>query len=688
MTAKNKTTKFISALIIISILMPIVLFSAPKKANAVLGVGDLVYDAANTATNWMTTAFSGLTSSSTLVNTGISVKNVAIAVGKELLRAAAKQVLAKMVQATVNWINSDFHGAPLFLENPQSFFRDIAKSELKTIVNIFGYDALLYPFGKDFVLNAINSYKSQLAINAQYTLSNVMNSAEYRGNFNYGGWNAFLINTQYPQNNYIGFNLLATEELAARLQGTVQNAAQQVQNVLQQGMGFLSPEICDPNVNPSYNNGTNEFQKPSFQYNVKYPTVQYNADGSVNLAADKAVMDKWNADKAAAQVGWTKTNTCLKPDGTSGLIKTTPGAVAANQVMTALDSPLKSLELDAALGNSLAAIFDALISHFLDKGLNSLMDTVNPEAPIDNWSYDGTTLDGNTSVAGDLNIPQNVSMTVGQTTSTSIFGGTENYSIQPQSETSKKIAIATIDVSGSAGPKLKITAGSITGTTTVIVQDSSKPAQIVTVTITVSAIGALVVSPANILTDANTDHQIIAKISGGNGDYSKQTSPNESVTIAIISGTNLIVTGIAKGNTFIDIKDSSTPIKTVRVNITVNGPDDLVINPQNISVKTGEVFSVPISTGTAPYIVTNQQNIGVAVAEILPTTPTTLTITGFTPGSTAVIIRDSSSPFKSTTVIVTTLDQQGSCIGGNLKSNQQTDQATCANVGGQWTPNP
>lgn len=686
MTIKNKTVKFISGLLIVLIILPSVLFSAPKQVVAAAPV--TVVSSSSDIWGWLSESFEGITSSASTTIASISIKDVAIDIGKELLKMAAKQILAKMTQATINWINSDFHGAPLFLENPDSFFRDIAKSELRTIVDIFGYNDLLYPFGREFALSAINAYKRQLADNAAYTLSIVVDSAKYRGNFNYGGWNGFLINTQYPQNNYLGFNLIATEKLAKALRGTVQSAADRQLTLLQQGMGFLSPQTCPSN--PSYNNGINEFQKPSFQYNVPYPPAIPEKDENGNVISgvftDDPVANKtWEQNKAKAQAEWEKKNTCPK-----GLVSTTPGSVAANQIFNALDTPRLTTALDGALGNSLAAIFDALISHFLEKGLNSLASKINPEPSTDNWSYNGTTLSGSADTAGTLNIPQNVSITVGQTTSTVISGGTGSYSIQPQTSASRAIATASIDVSSSSGNKLKITAGNTPGTTSVTVQDSSTPVQTVTVTITVNAIGALAVNPANIVTDANTDHQVIATISGGNGDYSKKTSPNQSIAIAIVSGTNLIVTGIERGTTFVEIKDSGTPIKTVRVTITVSGPDDLVITPSNVAIKTGEVSSIPISSGTPPYVVTNQQNISVATAEIALSTPTMLTITGRAPGTTSVIIRDSSNPFRTTTVVITATAPQGNCntVVNGLQTNQQTDQVTCDANGGQWTVNP
>src|SRR3989344_8600051 len=126
--ARNKTEKIISSILILSILLPSVLFSLPKKAEAVVLP---VTDIPHTIQGTMSQIWGGITSSSTTVQTGAVLKDLAITIGKQLLMTAAKALLAKMTQATINWINSDFHGAPLFLENPESFFKDIAKSEVR-----------------------------------------------------------------------------------------------------------------------------------------------------------------------------------------------------------------------------------------------------------------------------------------------------------------------------------------------------------------------------------------------------------------------------------------------------------------------------------------------------------------------------------------------------------------------------
>ncbi len=411
MIAKNKTVKFISAILIISIILPSVLFSMPKKVQAALPVVDIPH----TAVNWVSQTFNSITSGATVTSATKDTKEFAQFLLRQILMHIAKAALVRITQATINWINSDFHGSPLFIENPESFFRDIAKSEIRNLVDMIGYDTFRFPFGKQTALNVIDSYKRQLADNVQYSLSKVIHDPDllvrYRNDFNYGGWNGFLINTQYPQNNYLGFNMLIEQNLASRLEGTLVAPAQKVQSLLQQGMGFLSPQTCPSNS--KYNNGVNEFLKPSFKSKVVYEPPTYDPnDGGDNLAREREARERYQDAKDKERAEWIENNTC--PDG---LVNTTPGSVIGNQIMDVLGSDLRQKELGAAVGNSLSAIFDALINHFFDKGLNALANTISPSPSEDNWSYDGNTFDGSTTPYGELtalNIPQNVSVTVGQ----------------------------------------------------------------------------------------------------------------------------------------------------------------------------------------------------------------------------------------------------------------------------------
>ncbi|MSU44924.1 hypothetical protein EXS45_01980 [Candidatus Nomurabacteria bacterium] len=700
MTVKNKTQKIISSLLIISIILPSVILSNTKKAEAAIPVIDSALISAISPPTWLSKSLHAIGVPSTVMNTGLHIKDFAEFLLRQTLMLVAKTFLAKMTQATINWINSDFHGAPLFLENPESFFKDIAKSQIRNLVDMIGYDTFRFPFGRETALNVISSYKRQLEDNAQYTLSKVINDPDllvrYRNDFNYGGWNGFLINTQYPQNNYLGFNIIIQQNLASRLQGTLVAPAQKIQNLLQQGMGFLSPQECP--TNPAYNNGVNEFLRPSFKSNAKYnftaPTpVPYNEDASEEPSAawlaqnaqieqqQKAYTAKFDSDQVAEKAKWAQTNVCP-----GGLVSTTPGSVAANQIMTAMSSSYRQSELAAALGNSLSAIFDALINHFLDKGLNALSSTVSPRPSDDNWSYDGNSFSGGTTPAtpgvSALRIPQNVSATVGQVTSTMISGGTAPYVIIEQYKPNPSVAIAKISAFGPSGPTLTVT-GVAPGQTLLTVRDSSDPIQTVRVDISINAVGALAVTPHDISTGINKP--ITATIAGGKEPYNIRTGPNESVAVVAFAGANLVVTGIERGNTFIVIEDSSFPVqKTTTVQITINGPEDLII-PQNITVNVGQAISIPISGGISPYIIIDQQDGRIATGQIFNPIQATLRITGITVGETAIVIKDSSNLIKITSVNITVIDDRTLIVTPqNVSAN--IDQITSMTISG-GTPN-
>src|SRR3989344_1628656 len=143
-----KIQKFVSGTLVILLLLPALLFfSQPKKAEAV-GSGwlQLIQEILIGAS---TTKISADSSASL----AIKLREVAKETLKEVLRGIARRLLNQMTKSTLNWINSGFHGATLFVENPKSFFRDIAKFEVRNFVDTIGYDPTRFPFGKANALN-------------------------------------------------------------------------------------------------------------------------------------------------------------------------------------------------------------------------------------------------------------------------------------------------------------------------------------------------------------------------------------------------------------------------------------------------------------------------------------------------------------------------------------------------------
>ena len=421
MSFKNKTIqKSISALLIILLIAPAILLAIPKKtlAQAEQSVSTCAQIIAKVkakkaiknvtgtgvqavpVTNKQVESSTSSTSENTDAVKEYKLTECINAALKELLKLAARRLLAKMTESTVNWINTGFHGAPLFVENPDSFFKDIAKSEIRELVSMVGYNSTSFPFGKNAALGSISSYKSTFAQNAQYSLSKVTSDANYiqqfQNDFSVGGWDGFLLQTQFPQNNPLGFNMLYSEELAKKLAGSEpQSKANIIRDTLQQGQGFLSPETCPSN--PKYNNLKNQFQKPVFKskltpppyYGISCDEIPDTSGNNIEQCmADNAAFDEaLKAEKAA----WDDLYSCP-----GGLERTTPGSVVASQIMKAINSPFSQTELGAAMGNSLSAIFDALLNKLLSSGLNALTNKINGigsgGSSGDDFSYDGQTL--------------------------------------------------------------------------------------------------------------------------------------------------------------------------------------------------------------------------------------------------------------------------------------------------------
>ncbi len=396
----KKIQQFISSLLILAILAPsVAVFAKPKKAEAQFT------DFVAALQRGILTIFSGSSAAAEGTQTSLSLKDFVKEIAKQMLMVLAKRALAEMTKSTVNWINSGFHGAPLFLENPQSFFKDVAKFQVKDFIQVIGYDNIQYPFGKQYALNVISAYKKQLQDNAAYSLSQVTNDPvaqrNLRINFETGGWDAFLVNTQFPQNNPMGFDAVASQEISRRIDGAIKKPAEKVNDMLQQGLGFLSPDYCESR--PAYNSlSKNEYNRPSFNFtppaSLVFPDInKYGGDefDPAYIAAQNQYAQQYDNLKNSAYSTWALTNTCPE-----GLKKTTPGFVIGSQITKTLGTTQTQKELAAALGTGIGAIFDAMLVKFFakDSGLGGLATNSNPAPAADDFDYYGNSLDS--SVTG------------------------------------------------------------------------------------------------------------------------------------------------------------------------------------------------------------------------------------------------------------------------------------------------
>ncbi len=441
----QRLNKWISAFAIVLIMVPSFAFLSPKQADAfgyggsaggnlqIGGVGSVLLSCSGLGDK-IGSFFSKLTSK--LNSDSVTVNDTEANHRENCLKAVAqylsKVALAKMTNETVNWINTGFKGSPLFVQSWTTFSKSIRDAEIEDFTNSIAFDAHLYPFGRSTAISLIaQNAQNYFATNAQYTLDNYIaannpgkTSIDFSTDFSAGGWNSFLYATQLPQNNPIGFSMIATDELATHIAGTAASKAEVIKDQLFQGNGFLSLQECvDPGPLPkdadakvrAAEDRLHELQgaaegeggnpNPLWYYDLYDPNGNtgdvLSTQSFSTLSACTAGIAAWQAANPGNSY---ISDSCYQKDisghatggynpsgvatGYDAQIKQqqdiiaantcknyetrTPGQVISNQLTSALNIKRDSLISSTDINNSLSAVFDALMNQLVTKGLTSL----------------------------------------------------------------------------------------------------------------------------------------------------------------------------------------------------------------------------------------------------------------------------------------------------------------------------
>ncbi|MFA6536406.1 MAG: hypothetical protein WC250_00565 [Candidatus Paceibacterota bacterium] len=226
--------KFLTGLLVLAFVMPMVFATSANSANAqdagglgsVVPVGDAKNLVKNTATAFSTNAEK--------VRTYV-LNNIAYTVAKGIAR--------QLTTSIVNWINSGFNGSPAFVTNPTQFLINTADRIAGDLIEGSELGFLCDPFRLDIRLALGLKYRpfyDKVTCSFTGVVNNVRNSVSgfTDGNFRNGGWGSWLTLTNQPQNNVFGAYLESQNELEIRIAG---------QRILESkkldwGGGFLSWE--------------------------------------------------------------------------------------------------------------------------------------------------------------------------------------------------------------------------------------------------------------------------------------------------------------------------------------------------------------------------------------------------------------------------------------------------------------
>ena len=250
---------------------------------------------------------------------------------KNIGRLVIKMLLQKLTLSTVNWINSGFDGQPAYVQDPGRFFEDIAKNEILQ----FGLEIdnpELFPFGKIWMQNQARAFNNKFTDNARYSLDEMIRSTtpqfsaiSFQEDFSQGGWGAWSAMTQYPQNNPLGFQLMASDELQRRLEGTQQSVAQNVRDALQEADGFLGDQRC--------------IEAETGKVNLNITRSQY--DAALREKPPRRLCSSWEY--------------------------VTPGQLIAQAATSTIKYPENNLLKAEDLNDAFAAVADALLQHYTNK---------------------------------------------------------------------------------------------------------------------------------------------------------------------------------------------------------------------------------------------------------------------------------------------------------------------------------
>ena len=215
---------------------------------------------------------------------------------KDFLVDKAGWILAKMIirgimQSTIQWINNGFQGNPLYIANPEAFFRTVADQALGEVLSRY-LPQICEPFQinirKELLLRRA-SFDSQI----RCTLSDAINNIEgfvdgTRNQYGQlGGWREWNIMYTDTASNPYGASLL----MGAKLSADINAGQNHYQEQLTLGDGFLNlPEpACAKRVEEANNGRTN--LKELAKCNTVTPghVIAYQLDHTLGLGNDSLV---------------------------------------------------------------------------------------------------------------------------------------------------------------------------------------------------------------------------------------------------------------------------------------------------------------------------------------------------------------------------------------------------------------
>lgn len=319
------------------------------------------------AKSTLSAAYNSITSKAT---NGMWIKEYIL---DPLAWAVAKSLVQQIVNSTVNWINSGFSGSPSFVTNPTQFFENVGDQATGAFLAQNGpLSSLCSPISLNVRLAIALDRAGVGQSPYTCTLSKIINNVQgatingfTAGDFSQGGWPAFATLAE-PQNSFYGAYIEAESNLSAN----IAKQAQQINNELQQGQGFLTFKECkdDSSITDDQANRADISGDSSIKYNDKTGSYQRcinKTPGSVissslNKALGASQDSLITADEIDEIIGALASQLVNKVLGTGGLLGTSQPSNGHSSYLSQIEGEVNAANSSAA--GSLGQTFSSQIS--------------------------------------------------------------------------------------------------------------------------------------------------------------------------------------------------------------------------------------------------------------------------------------------------------------------------------------
>ncbi len=256
--------------------------------------------------------------------------------GDHLAYQIAQIVIRSITSSIIRWANNGFQGNPSFVTDINGFLQNVADQAFGAFLDSQGLASLCSAFrrpiirGLQFYFQA--PYQRQFACTLSeltrtvttfvqggtlVTKTVTINVDDFLGgNFSAGGWDGWYSLVSEPQNNPYGAYLLSVEEA----QKKIDEAKSVKQQELSFGRGFLSFENCSDGSSSNYNI---ELSEPEFNDSPR--TCKITTPGAiiaeqVNSAVNSPLVSLQNADEINELIGAVAINLVPEILGAGGLL--------------------------------------------------------------------------------------------------------------------------------------------------------------------------------------------------------------------------------------------------------------------------------------------------------------------------------------------------------------------------------